>query len=80
MFDPKDIDQAAVKAKLKELGIDMTTLNKVASVIEKEVPELRNVLKKQSFKKGFKTSVDKAYEEVEDIFDHNEDTPDGDKN
>ena len=80
MFDPKDIDPVAVKKKLKEMGIDMATLEKVAKVIEEEVPELKGVLEKQALKKSSEGNVDKAYNEIKDIFDHNKDAPDDDKN
>ena len=81
MIDPKDLnlDPIAIKRKMRELGIDMATLEKVAKTIEKEVPELQSVLRKQSREKGFEGGVESAYKEVQDIFDHDEVTPDGEE-
>lgn len=73
---PFKLDPASVKQKLKELGIDTATLIKVAGVVEKEVPELQTILRKHSNKEGFESNVEKIYEEVNDIFDHDKDTPD----
>lgn len=78
MFDPKDIDPKVTKKQLDALGIDMATLERVAKTLM-DIPELKGVFEKQALKKGSEGNVDKAYNEVKDIFDHNEDAPDGDK-
>lgn len=80
MVNPKDLDVKAVQKKLKELGIDMATLERVAHIIEDQVPELKTVLNKQAGKKGFESTIDGLYEDVKDVFDNDhEATPDGEK-
>jgi NACalpha-BTF3-like transcription factor len=78
MFDPKNMSPEQIKKKLDELGIDMATLEKAATVIS-EIPELKAVFEKHAGKEGFKGNVEDIHKEVEDIFDHR-DTPDNGKN
>ena len=75
MFDPKDIDIELTKKQLKDMGIDMATLEQAAKVMM-DIPGLREIFENQPLKKGTKGNVDKLYEETKDIFDH-KDTPDG---
>ena len=75
-IDPKDFDPIVIQRKLREMGIDMATLERVAKTIEKEIPELKAVLRKHAGKESFESGVEGAYEEIKNIFDHDEVLPD----
>lgn len=77
MFNPKEIQK--LRRQMKSLGIDKAALEKAAESLM-NVPELRKVFENKPFQKGFEGRVDVLYDEVQKMFDDDDDhkeTPDG---